>query len=159
MDGARVGAALTSAKNDMTLADILELTDIFWIGGTKNGALLGEAVIMKGPALAEDFEFYIKQPGSLLAKNPSWVLSLRSYSVTIYTMILPDEEIVQRKICQVHQRCRLRTARRDGDQPGVCHLTYGSCARASEEFYFLRLGKVRRGLGCGATAHHLGSGH
>jgi threonine aldolase len=69
MDGARIGAALTSTKNDMTLADILELTDIFWIGGTKNGALLGEAVIVKDPALAQDFEFYIKQHGSLLAKS------------------------------------------------------------------------------------------
>ncbi|KIE02391.1 Pyridoxal phosphate-dependent transferase, major domain protein, partial [Metarhizium majus ARSEF 297] len=69
MDGARIGAALTSTKNDMTLADILELTDIFWIGGTKNGALLGEAVIVKHPVLAQDFEFYIKQHGSLLAKS------------------------------------------------------------------------------------------
>ena len=69
MDGARIGAALTSPKNDMTLQDILELTDIFWIGGTKNGALLGEAVVVKHPQLAEDFAFYVKQHGSLLAKG------------------------------------------------------------------------------------------
>lgn len=69
MDGARIGAALTSATNDMTLGDVVELTDIFWIGGTKNGALLGEAVVVKHPKLAEDFEFYVKQHGSLLAKS------------------------------------------------------------------------------------------
>ncbi|KAG6025228.1 hypothetical protein E4U41_001586 [Claviceps citrina] len=69
MDGARIGAALTSTKNDMTLPDILELTDIFWIGGTKNGALLGEAVVVKDARLAQDFEFYVKQHGSLLAKS------------------------------------------------------------------------------------------
>lgn len=69
MDGARIGAALASAMNDMSLGDILELTDIFWIGGTKNGALLGEAVVVKHPQLAEDFEFYVKQHGSLLAKG------------------------------------------------------------------------------------------
>lgn len=69
MDGARIGTALTSTKNDMTLPDILELTDIFWIGGTKNGALLGEAVVVKHPVLAQDFEFYVKQHGSLLAKS------------------------------------------------------------------------------------------
>lgn len=68
-DGARIGAALASKKNDMTLPDILALTDIFWIGGTKNGALLGEAVIVKHASLAQEFEFYVKQHGSLLAKS------------------------------------------------------------------------------------------
>ncbi|KAF4946719.1 hypothetical protein FGADI_10923 [Fusarium gaditjirri] len=69
LDGARIGTALASKANDMTLSDILELTDIFWIGGTKNGALLGEAVIVKDARLASEFEFYIKQHGSLLAKG------------------------------------------------------------------------------------------
>ena len=68
-DGARIGAAVASRKSDMDLRDILELTDIFWIGGTKNGALLGEAVIVKDTALAKEFEFYVKQHGSLLAKG------------------------------------------------------------------------------------------
>lgn len=69
IDGARMGAALTSKKNDVTLNDMVNLTDIFWIGGTKNGALLGEAVVVKDPKLAQDFEFFIKQQGSLLAKG------------------------------------------------------------------------------------------
>ncbi|KAG9251795.1 pyridoxal phosphate-dependent transferase [Emericellopsis atlantica] len=69
LDGARIGTALASKANDMTLSDILELTDIFWIGGTKNGALLGEAVVVKDPRLASEFEFYVKQHGSLLAKG------------------------------------------------------------------------------------------
>lgn len=69
VDGARIGAALASDLNDVTLPELLELTDIFWIGGTKNGALLGEAVVVKDPTLARDFEFYVKQRGSLLAKS------------------------------------------------------------------------------------------
>ncbi|KAJ4252849.1 hypothetical protein NW762_010755 [Fusarium torreyae] len=69
LDGARIGTALASKANDMTLSDILELTDIFWIGGTKNGALLGEAVVVKDARLASEFEFYVKQHGSLLAKG------------------------------------------------------------------------------------------
>lgn len=69
MDGARIGAALTSSKCDMTIRDVLELVDVFWIGGTKNGALLGESVVVKDPLLAQDFEFYIKQHGCLLAKS------------------------------------------------------------------------------------------
>lgn len=69
LDGARIGTALASCANDMTLADVLDLTDIFWIGGTKNGALLGEAVVVKDARLATEYEFYVKQHGSLLAKS------------------------------------------------------------------------------------------
>lgn len=69
LDGARIGPALTSCANDLTLAEICDLTDIFWIGGTKNGALLGEAIVVKDAALASDFEFHIKQQGCLLAKG------------------------------------------------------------------------------------------
>ncbi|KAL0935689.1 beta-eliminating lyase [Colletotrichum truncatum] len=69
LDGARIGTALASKANDMTLQDVLELTDIFWIGGTKNGALLGEAVVVKDARLATEYEFFVKQHGSLLAKS------------------------------------------------------------------------------------------
>ncbi|EQL01766.1 hypothetical protein G6O67_004267 [Ophiocordyceps sinensis] len=69
MDGARIGAALTSPVNDLLLRDIARLTDLFWIGGTKNGALLGEAVVVKNTKLADDFEFYVKRHGALLAKS------------------------------------------------------------------------------------------
>jgi threonine aldolase len=69
MDGARLGAALTSSKNDVTFRDIYDLTDVFWIGGTKNGALLGEAVVIKGRSLGADFPYHMKQRGALLAKG------------------------------------------------------------------------------------------
>ena len=69
IDGARLGAALSADKNDLSLRDITELADIFWIGGTKSGALLGEAVVIPNAALAEDFAFHIKQRGAMLAKG------------------------------------------------------------------------------------------
>jgi len=69
MDGARLGAALAATKNDVSLADIASLVDIFWIGGTKVGALLGEALVVSNPALVEDFAFHIKQRGGMLAKG------------------------------------------------------------------------------------------
>ncbi|KAF2118075.1 putative threonine aldolase [Lophiotrema nucula] len=69
LDGARLGAALTSSKNDMTLNDVYNYTDIFWIGGTKNGALLGEAVVIKNPSFGADFPYHMKQRGALLAKG------------------------------------------------------------------------------------------
>lgn len=75
LDGARMGAALTSRANDLTLADIAALTDLFYIGGTKNGALFGEALIILHPDLKPDFRFLIKQRGAMLAKG--WLLGIQ----------------------------------------------------------------------------------
>lgn len=61
--------ALTANENDLTLQDISELTDIFWIGGTKAGALIDEAIVIPNELLAHEFEFHIKQRGGLLAKG------------------------------------------------------------------------------------------
>lgn len=75
LDGARLGAALTSPINDLTLEDIARLTDVFYIGGTKNGALFGEALIICHPDLKPDFRFMIKQRGAMLAKG--WLLGIQ----------------------------------------------------------------------------------
>ncbi len=69
LDGARLGAALTSPVNDLTLADIARLADVFYIGGTKNGALFGEALVIVHPDLKADLRFLIKQKGAMLAKG------------------------------------------------------------------------------------------
>ncbi|WP_391206693.1 threonine aldolase family protein [Psychrobacillus sp. L4] len=69
MDGARLGSALCSTENDLKLSDISTLVDAFYIGGTKNGALLGEALVICRNSLKEDFRFHLKQKGALLAKG------------------------------------------------------------------------------------------
>ena len=69
MDGARLGHGITSKFSDLTLPDISKLTDVFYIGGTKNGALLGEAVVFNNPDLGDEFDFALKQKGALLAKG------------------------------------------------------------------------------------------
>ncbi len=69
LDGARLGQALTSEINDLTLEDIANLTDVFYLGGTKNGALLGEAIVITNDKLKEEFGFHIKQKGAMLAKG------------------------------------------------------------------------------------------
>ena len=69
LDGARIGSALTSKDNDLSLENITELTDIYYIGGTKNGAFLGEAIIIKNNSFKENFRFHLKQRGALLAKG------------------------------------------------------------------------------------------
>ncbi|RZJ52578.1 MAG: aminotransferase class V-fold PLP-dependent enzyme [Flavobacterium sp.] len=69
MDGARLGHALTAENSDVTLQDVAKLTDMFYIGGTKNGALLGEAIVFNKPELAEEFQYVLKQKGAMLAKG------------------------------------------------------------------------------------------
>ena len=74
-DGARLGYALTAKDCDVTLEDLARLTDVFYIGLTKCGALFGEAVVISNPALQEDFRYVIKQHGGMLAKG--WLLGLQ----------------------------------------------------------------------------------
>lgn len=69
MDGARIGNALTAADNDLTLQMISEFTDVFYIGGTKNGAIFGEAIIFNNTDLAPEFDYILKQKGALLSKG------------------------------------------------------------------------------------------
>ena len=69
LDGARLGYGLMAEGYDVTMADIARLCDVFYIGGTKVGALFGEAVVITNPALKEDFRYLIKQHGGMLAKG------------------------------------------------------------------------------------------
>ncbi len=69
MDGARLPCALTATDNDLSLEDVADLTDVFYIGGTKCGALLGEAIVITREELKADFIFHVKQKGGLMAKG------------------------------------------------------------------------------------------
>lgn len=69
LDGARMGYGLMAPGTDVTLPDIANLCDVFYIGGTKVGALFGEAVVICNPELKNDFRYGIKQHGGMLAKG------------------------------------------------------------------------------------------
>jgi len=69
LDGARLSYGLTAKGNDVTLADLARLCDVFYIGGTKCGAMFGEAVVIGNETIAEDFRYLIKQRGAMLAKG------------------------------------------------------------------------------------------
>ena len=69
VDGARLGYGIARAGNDVSFGDLGTLCDVFYIGGTKQGALFGEAVVLVNPALQEDFRYLIKQKGGMLAKG------------------------------------------------------------------------------------------
>lgn len=77
LDGARLGSALTSPSNDLDLAAIAACCDVFYIGGTKNGALFGEAIVIKNSALQDHFRFHLKQRGALLAKGRTLGIQFR----------------------------------------------------------------------------------
>ena len=69
IDGARLGYALMSKENDATIADVAKLCDVFYIGGTKVGALCGEAVVFTKNNTPKNFITIVKQHGALLAKG------------------------------------------------------------------------------------------
>ncbi|MBB5639006.1 threonine aldolase [Pedobacter cryoconitis] len=67
LDGARLASGLNAG--DIKFSDLAKYTDVFYIGGTKNGALLGEAIVINNPLLREDFGYNLKMRGALLAKG------------------------------------------------------------------------------------------
>ena len=69
IDGARLGYGLEASGCNVLPKDITRLCDVFYVGGTKQGALFGEAVVFTAPRLAEDFRYLIKQNGGMLAKG------------------------------------------------------------------------------------------
>ena len=69
LDGARLGYGLMAPGTDVTIEDIAKICDVFYIGGTKVGALFGEAVVIMNPQLKPDFRYCIKQKGGMLAKG------------------------------------------------------------------------------------------
>lgn len=69
IDGARLGTAFSADGSDLTLSDLATYCDAFYIGATKNGGLLGEAIVFPDPMFAEGFDYFLKQKGALLAKG------------------------------------------------------------------------------------------
>ena len=69
VDGARLGAALTAKDGDLDAATLARLVDVFYVGGTKNGALIGEAIVIVNAQLKDHFRFNLRQRGGLLAKG------------------------------------------------------------------------------------------
>ena len=69
IDGARLGSALTSKHNDVEPSLLGEVCDAFYVGGAKNGLLLGEALVVNNTALQKDFRYHIKNKGAMISKG------------------------------------------------------------------------------------------
>ncbi|MDF2942467.1 MAG: aromatic amino acid beta-eliminating lyase/threonine aldolase [Herbinix sp.] len=106
LDGARLGSALTCKTNDLSLEDIAKLVDVFYIGGTKNGALLGEALVICKEELKEDFRYMIKQRGAMMAKG--FVLGIQFEALfedNLYYELGRHANQTAEKIAEVLQKC------------------------------------------------------
>ena len=115
LDGARLGYGLTAADNDVTMEDIARLCDVFYIGGTKVGALFGEAVVISNPAIKEDFRYLIKQHGGMLAKGR--LLGLQ------FVALLEDDLYFKIAAHAVHLANQIRST---FDRLGVAYLVPGT---------------------------------
>lgn len=69
LDGARLGYGMADRANDIDLPFLYNVCDVFYIGGTKQGALMGEAVVIRNESLKKDFRYMIKQRGGMFAKG------------------------------------------------------------------------------------------
>ncbi|TDW51500.1 L-threonine aldolase [Flavobacterium sp. 270] len=99
LDGARLGHALTAANNDLTLADVSQLTDMFYIGATKNGGLIGEAIVFNKLELATDFDYVLKQRGALLAKGRLLAIQfLELFRDDLYFTLAKHANVMAQKI-------------------------------------------------------------
>ncbi len=75
IDGARLAMALGAESNDMTMADIAELADAFYVGGAKCGGMIGEMVVIVRDELKTNFRFMMRQNGALISK--AWLVSMQ----------------------------------------------------------------------------------
>lgn len=102
IDGARLGYGLACSECDITLPDLAKLSDIFYIGGTKVGALFGEAVVVPDPAKLPNFRYMIKQGGGLLAKGR--LLGIQ------FTALFTDDLYMKVSRHAIEQSDRIRSA-------------------------------------------------
>ena len=146
LDGARLGFGFAADTNNLTLNDLCRLCDVFYIGGTKQGALFGEAVVFPNLQLAKNFRYSIKQHGGMLAKG-------RLLGVQFETLFTNDLYMkISRKT--VSQALRIRKALIDKGykmwndshtNQQFVYLDDAKIAELSKEFSFEIWGKAADG--------------
>lgn len=102
IDGARLGYGLMSPEADITLQELAALADLMYIGGTKQGALFGEALVVCNPKYRKDLRYLVKQSGGMLAKGR--LLGLQ------FLTLLQDDLYWQLAGKAVRQALRIRQA-------------------------------------------------
>ena len=130
IDGARLGYGLTAPDNDLTLADITNNCDVFCIGGTKCGALFGEAAVIINPALKDDFRTIMKQGGAVLAKGRLLGLQFETlFTDGLYYKICRHGVELALQIKAAVQERGLGLCDRFHNKPAVHHFPAGNVRR------------------------------
>lgn len=137
LDGARLGYWLASDKCDVTLEDIAKLTDVFYIGGTKCGALLGEALVILNPELKRNFRTCMKQTGGILAKG--WLLGLQFYTLFkdgLYFEICKQADELAMQLKAAFRRCHIPLFINSSTNQLFVILSAKQTSELSKEFTF-----------------------
>ena len=117
LDGARLGNALCAQNNDLKLSDLPKLCDVFYIGGTKNGALFGEALVIVNDQLKPDFRYHIKQNGGMLAKGRLLGLQFDVLlSNGLYMRLASHANEMAQKIAEAMKACGIDVYKRQDQQ-------------------------------------------
>jgi len=101
IDGARLGTAINSTECDLTYSDVADLADAFFIGGTKNGALFGEAIVICNKEIQKDFRFLLKQRGALLAKGAAIGVQFKAlFTDSLYDNLAGHSNSMAKKLAE-----------------------------------------------------------
>jgi threonine aldolase len=115
LDGARLAYGLTAENTDVTMEDLARLCDVFYIGGTKCGALFGEAVVITKPGLIPHFFTIVKQHGALLAKG--WLLGIQFDTLFTDSLYLKIAEHANEMAAKLKEGLRKNSYRLWFDSP------------------------------------------
>ena len=106
VDGARLGAALTAKDGDLDAVTLARLVDVFYIGGTKNGALIGEAIVIVNPQIKDHFRFNLRQRGGLLAKGRAVSLQFQElFRDNLYFEIAQHANMLAQQLAAGIKKC------------------------------------------------------
>jgi len=147
IDGARLGYGLAAEGNDVTIEEIARLADVFYIGGTKCGALFGEAVVIRNRRIGHRFRSHIKQNGGMLAKG--FLLGVQFRTLFTDDLYFRITEQAVRKAMRIKEAFRKKGIPSYIDSPTnqqFVVLTQEQCDAFSRSFVFENEGKTEDGM-------------
>lgn len=143
IDGARLGYGLMSSECDITIKELASIADVFYIGGTKQGALFGEAVVINKESLKKDFRYMIKQNGGMLAKGRLLGIQFSTlFTDDLYFKIARNADILAEKLTAALKSKGYAFYAESPTNQVFPILSIQTAERLSKDFGFEQWGKV-----------------
>lgn len=143
IDGARLGYGLESSESRLLLKDIAALADVFYIGGTKQGALFGEAVVFPNVKLANEFRYNIKQNGGMLAKGRLLGIQFEAlFEDGLYFRLARKADRQAEELCEAFKAAGIEMLVESGTNQIFPILTHSQINALYENFGFERWQRV-----------------